>query len=185
MTAQERLLTVEEFGALPDDGRKYELIEGVLVEMSGAMPKHSKCAALFIYFLMQHTALDDLGLVAGELGCVLDQALGTVTFADVAFVSNARLGKATLEKYVPTAPDLAIEIVSPTDKADVVLVKVKKYLDAGTRLVWLVYLSAALVHVYRAIDDIHVVRADGVLDGEDVLPGFKLPMADIFNRLER
>lgn len=80
----------------------------------------------------------------------------------------------------PILPDLAIEVVSISDKAWNVLDKIREYFDGGVREVWLVYPKQELVHVYRAFDRVEVVTRDQTLDGGAVVPGFRLPLADLF-----
>jgi Uma2 family endonuclease len=84
------------------------------------------------------------------------------------------------KKYIPFAPDLAVEVVSQHDTAAEVQEKVDLYLNAGTRLVWLFYPSVEQVLVHRADRTSTTILQDGFLDGEDVLPGFKIAVADLF-----
>jgi Uma2 family endonuclease len=187
MVVQEKLLTIEEFAALPDDGRKYELVRGVLVEkdaeMPGAKPIHNILASLIVHFLFNHILPQDLGIVSTELGCVLSTETTTVRFPDVAFVSKARLPQPDLTQYIPIAPDLAIEIVSPNDTANEVAAKVMEYLQAGTVLVWVIYTDLQTVYVHQSNNDVRIVDINGTLDGGDVMPGFKLALRELFKGL--
>jgi Uma2 family endonuclease len=83
------------------------------------------------------------------------------------------------------APDLAVEVVSPSNTAAEILDKVADYLDAGSRLVWVVEPTGRRVTVYRSRNEIHLLQEDGALDGYDVLPGFSVPVAEIFARSSR
>jgi Uma2 family endonuclease len=152
MVVQEKLLTVEEFAALPDDGKKYELVRGVLVErkgheMPGAKPRHNLLATLIAYFLLRHVLEGNLGIVVTELGCVLAADAATVRFPDVAYLSKSRVADPDLDQYIPAAPDLAVEIVSPNDTATEVATKVQEYLQGGTQRVWVVYPELQTVYV--------------------------------------
>jgi Uma2 family endonuclease len=95
-------------------------------------------------------------------------------------VAAARIPKGGLpDGYIPFAPDLAIEVVSPNDDAEELEKKIGEYLKYGTRMVWVFYpnLERVVVHTPKGS---FPIEADGILDGGDVLPGFKLPLRDIF-----
>lgn len=102
---------------------------------------------------------------------------------DLAFISASRwpLGRRAPNAVAwPVLPDLAVEVVSRTDEAWDVLAKVREYFDAGVRMVWLVYPNLELIHVYHAFDRIEVVARSQTLDGGAVVPGFRLPLVDLF-----
>lgn len=102
---------------------------------------------------------------------------------DLAFISYDRWPKgrrAPNRVAWPILPDLAIEVVSISDKAWDVLDKIREYFEGGVREVWLVFPKQELVHIYRAFDRIEVVTRDGVIDGGAVIPGFRLPLVDLF-----
>jgi Uma2 family endonuclease len=90
------------------------------------------------------------------------------------------------KKYLPLAPDLAVEVISPNDRAKEIREKIEVYLSYNTELIWIVYPSSERVDVYRATDKSHieVIKKDGILQGENVLPGFTLSVKDIFSVLE-
>ncbi|MCZ7541298.1 MAG: Uma2 family endonuclease [Anaerolineae bacterium] len=98
---------------------------------------------------------------------------------DVAFVVKARQPEPSHETYNPLAPDLAVEVISPSDDLNVLRVKVGNYLAAGTT-VWVVRPEAKAVEVYAPGQPVRRVSADGALDGGDVLPGLSLPVKDLF-----
>jgi len=95
---------------------------------------------------------------------------------DTGFVRKDRLPARLTGKYFPGAPDLAVEVVSPNDRADEVQDKVQDWLSHGTQLVWVVEPRTRTVIVYRPDGTANVLQADGTLDGEDVLPGFRFPL---------
>jgi len=84
------------------------------------------------------------------------------------------------EGYFEGAPDLAVEVVSPDDTADAIEDKVIEYLDAGTQLVWVVHPRTRTVTVYRSLKNVRVLTRDEMLDGDDVLPGFTVPVKELF-----
>jgi Uma2 family endonuclease len=99
----------------------------------------------------------------------------------VAFVAAGRLPGGQLPQgFIRGAPDLAVEILSPNDDPIEIQQKVRDYLEAGSRLVWVVAPRPRTVTVYRADGSARLVREPEALDGEDVLPGFVLPLAELF-----
>ncbi len=183
---QERLYTADDLWELShnsEDGTRYELDEGVLIEMSPAGDTHGELAAWILYLLMAYVVANDLGIItAAETGYTLQKDPAIVNAPDVGFLSKARLTART-GKYYSVAPDLAVEVVSPNDKAREVRRKVNKYLQFGTRLVWVVYPEDRLIDVYRPNHDPLSIEIAGVLDGYDVLPGLSLPVREVFARM--
>ena len=184
MVVQERLMTAEEFGAMPDDGVRRELVKGRLIEMPPPKPRHNILADRFWMFLNTFIESHDLGFAATELGCKLTSNPDTIRIPDVGFVSKQRLPNPNLDEYIPLAPDLAVEIVSPNDIATEVNDKIEEYFRAGSHLVWVVYPRRPEVYVYSGSStNVQIIGIDGTLDGEDVLPGFTLPLREIFKGL--
>src|SRR2546423_1394071 len=183
MAIQEKLITAEEFAAIPDDGKRHELVRGVIVEMVRPKPLHGKIQIRFGHFLDEFVDAHDLGLVTAEAGFLVARNPDVVRGPDVAFISKKRLPNPDLAEFIPMAPDLAIEIVSPNDTVKEVHDKIEEYFRAGGLLVWVVYPESKRVHVYSSIENIQVVNIDGTLDGGDVLPGFILPLRDVFKGL--
>jgi Uma2 family endonuclease len=100
---------------------------------------------------------------------------------DVAFVRYGRFPSEQLPLgHAHLAPDLAVEVVSPNDLYEDVNEKIEEYLRAGARLVWLISPRNHTIHVYRANGSAHVLRENDGLDGEDVVPGFRCPVRDLF-----
>lgn len=132
--------------------------------------------------IASHVRENGLGRVfAAETGFVLSDETSTVRAPDVAFVAAERLPPAGLPAgYLPFAPDLAVEIASPSNRASDLEQTVLDFLDAGTRLLRVVDPDTRTVTVYRSRDDVRVRRAGEALDGEDVLPGFRIEVATVF-----
>jgi Uma2 family endonuclease len=174
--------TAADLLAMPDDGWRYELIEGVLHRMSPAGFEHGEIGSTFVRHLGNFVVPRDLGrVVTGETGFFLSRDPETVVAPDAAFVRADRLPpRAERRGYLDLVPDLVVEVVSPNDRPTEVEDKVARYLAAGARLVWVTYPRRRLVRVHapgRAPQDLSEGDA---LDGEDVLPGFRLPVDDIF-----
>lgn len=176
------LLTAEELYAKPDHGGRTELVKGELIEMSPAGAEHGKLAMRLGRFVGNFVADHDLGEVyAAETGFTIAQNPDTVRAPDVTFVAKERIPmEGEPRGFWVIAPDLVAEIISPSDRASDVQDKVTDYLTAGVRLVWLVDPQARTVTVYQSLHRIQILLAEETLTGEDVLPGFELPLSQLF-----
>jgi Uma2 family endonuclease len=184
MLIQEKLYTADEFWETFGETKRLELVKGVPTEMSPTGEAHMIIAAWLTYLLFGYVESHDLGIVtASEGGFILSADPTTVRAPDVGFVAKGRLTEPTTERYFPGPPDLAVEIVSPNDRADEIHNKVMDFLSAGTRLVWVVYPSSKTVAVYPPDSAGHIFTAEDTLDGGSVLPGFSLPVREIFKKL--
>ena len=174
-------LSAEAFAAMPDDGYRYELVHGEVVRMSPTGLQHLIIVGFLIRVLGSFVAERDLGVVGGEGGFILDRDPDVVRAPDVVFVRKDRLPPKELrQRFAEMAPDLAVEVLSPSDTASMVNDKVLAYLEAGVQLVWVVDPSHEAVTVYGSDRRAHILGAGEALDCGDLLPGFQLPVADIF-----
>lgn len=175
-----RLMTAEELMQLPDDGNVYELDEGRLICMPPAGMRSSRVTVELLLRLCGFVKAHDLGFCSeGQGGVLLFRGPDTVRAPDISFISKERAAAAGVG-YYPGAPDLAIEVLSPSDRPSRVSRKVQQYLAAGARLVWVIDPEDRTAAVYRPDHEMLLLEADGVLDGADVLPGFRLPLAEIW-----
>lgn len=181
--ARRSLMTAEELFQLPNDDCKYELVEGELIRMAPTGGKHGKSTARLTRLLDEYVEAHDLGIVCGaETGFILKRTPDTVRAPDVSFVAKDRIpATGEPETYWPFAPDLAVEVVSPSDRADDIQVKVGEYFAAGTRLVWVVHPRSRTVFVYRSPHDVLVLGETDELSGEDVLAGFTCRVSRCFD----
>ncbi len=175
-------LTIEEFETLPLEGR-WELIDGEPVEMSPSADESSSIAATIIYLLAAFIRPKGLGRLYGaDGGFVLFPGRPTVRVPDVAFVLADRAPQGKARKSFPRlAPDLVVEVLSSSDRTSDVVAKLEMYQEAGVRLIWLVDPDAVTVTVIAAGQPTRVLQASDTLDGGDVLPGFSVPVAEIFS----
>ena len=174
-------MTAEELFELPDDGMRHELVEGEPRTMTPAGFDHGRVAMRLGACILQHVDAQHLGgVVAAETGFVLGRGPDTVRAPDVAFVAADRVPLARTAGFAELAPDLVVEVVSPSDRSSDVSSKAAMWLDAGVRLVWVVDPQARLAAVHHPGGLVTVLREDGVLDGEGVLPGFRLPLVALF-----
>jgi Uma2 family endonuclease len=174
-------MTADELLVMPEDGIRRELVEGELREMSPAGERHADAAQNINRSLDAHVISRRLGKVRPEYGYVLENNPDTVRAPDVSFVRADRLSAGgPVPGYYRGAPDLAVEVVSPHDRYSEVKAKVREYLAAGTRMVVVVDPEDRTVSVYRPGRDPLELNESDVIDGEDVVPGWKLPVRDIF-----
>jgi Uma2 family endonuclease len=179
---QNRLVTAEELFDRPDDGFRYELVRGELKQMSPPGEEHGILVVEVAASLHNHVKANKLGMVyAGETGFKLASDPDTVRAPDVAFVSRERLERlAPGVGYRPEAPDLVVEIISPSDRYTEVDEKVSQWLEAGTRMVLVVNPRNRSVRMHRSQQGGRLLAGEDVIDGADVVPGWKLPVGELF-----
>ncbi|MFW6079017.1 MAG: Uma2 family endonuclease [Gemmatimonadota bacterium] len=177
-------LTIEEFERLPEDAWRTELVRGRVVREPPAGFEHGRRAVRIASPIDAYVREHELGVVlAAETGFVLAEDPPTVRAPDVAFVAADRVPEGEdAQSFARLAPDLAVEVVSPSNTMSQLYAKVTDYLDAGTRLVWLADSSNRIVTVLDAAGRVRLLRAGETLDGGDVLPGFRLAVGDIFEQ---
>lgn len=162
------------------EDRLCELIDGVLVEkIMGA--KESLLACILIRLLGNHLERNQLGVVLGEAG-MLQLRPRLVRIPDVSFISWDQMpsGEFPSEPVPSLFPDLAVEVLSRGNTAGEMTLKVSEYFAAGSRLVWIIDPESQSAEVYTAPDECRHLKATQSLDGGDVLPGFKLPLKELF-----
>ncbi len=181
MAATTKLMTAEELLAMPDDGFRYELVRGELVKMAPAGRVHGKRGNRVNVSLSLYVYENNLGeTYLAETGFHLETDPDHVLAPDVAFVSREREDAAPeVGGFFPGPPDLAVEVVSPNDRYTEVVDKVAEWLAAGTRMVVVVNPRNRTVQTHTPDGIIELTEAD-TLDGGDVVPGWKLPVAEIF-----
>lgn len=179
-----KIYTWEDALAMPD-GERYEVINGELRER--VMSFGSSAIATLIGYLLQTWARQGHpGTVTGSDGgfTIFGWSPGDVRMPDVAYISKGRLPRIPARGWVDVAPELAVEVVSPTDRITDAEDKAQDYIRAGVDLVWVVVPSTKSVHVWRKNGERAVLRVGGTLSGEDVLPGLSIPVGDLFSELE-
>ncbi|MSQ06657.1 MAG: Uma2 family endonuclease [Dehalococcoidia bacterium] len=178
-----RVFTADDLLRLPDDGWRYELVRGGLRKMAPAGKHHGVLAVRVTWRLAQYVEAHSLGDVcAAETGFRLSSAPDTVLAPDVAFISRQRLSEVgrEVEGYWPGAPDLVVEVISPSDTYTEVDTKVLKWLAGGARMVVVINPRTKRVAVYRSPTDVTILGDRDVLDGQDVVPGWTMALADLF-----
>jgi Uma2 family endonuclease len=167
---------------MPLEGR-WELIDGELVEMSPAAEEPSTIGAAIIGLLWPFVRANRLGrLYNAEGGFVLFPDRATVRAPDVAFVRVDRVPHGEARKHFSRlAPDLAVEVLSPSDRPSDVVAKIEMYQEAGVPLIWLVDPDSQTVTVLAIGQAMRVLHAGDVIDGGEVLPGFSAQIAEFFS----
>jgi Uma2 family endonuclease len=176
-----QILTAEDLLRMPN-GKQFELVRGELRKMSPPSFRHGEIAGNIYAPLRAYVRANGLGRVAvGDPGFLLERDPDLVLAPDVAFIRGDRLPPgAKAEGFLPGAPDLVVEVVSPNDTADEVEEKVEDWLTMGSRMVVVVNDRRRTVTVHRPGQPPRVLRGEEVFDGGDVVPGFRLPLPDIF-----
>ena len=180
LAPKRKVWTDEELEALPKDGYKRELLDGEII-MSPVHANHGmvclRFGAQLLQFVQQH-----------KLGAVYDSSTGfrlsetLLLSPDIAFVSKARLKKImpALDKFLTGAPDLVVEVLSPSDRMSQINRKLDHYFEHGTKLAWLINWPKGQVHIYTPDSIEALTRPNDVLNGGAVLPGFKCKLSRIF-----
>lgn len=172
-------LTARDLWNLHDDVEDFELIEGVLLPMSPPGGVHAIVQLRLGSLLRWYADERQCGEVFGEAGFILATNPDTVLAPDLAFVETSRLPE-DLTGFLKLAPDLAVEIVSPGNSPGEIERKVAIYLQAGTRMIWVVYTRQRQVVAHIPNEAPRVFTESDELPGGDVLPGLTLPVARIF-----
>jgi len=182
MSTEVKLMSADELLVLPENGFRYELVEGELKKMSLGEHDHGRVIIQLSVPLASHVREHRWGVVfAAGTGFKLTSTPDTVLAPDIAFVAQQRVDDVgDTPGYWLGPPDLAVEITSPTDTVYEVEGKVGEWLEVGTRAVWVVSPKLRNVTVYRSLTDISILTEKGTLDGGDVVPGFQIPVAEIF-----
>jgi Uma2 family endonuclease len=174
------VMTANELLRLNLSERRTELVRGQLIVREPPGFRHGTVANRLSFAITSHVIANQLGLVlAAETGFTLFRNPDTVRAPDVAYVSGARVPDPLPKGFAEMAPDLAVEVLSPDDRPGEVLEKVADWLKAGCRLVWVVDPERRLARIYRADGSEAHMTHEGSLEGEDVLPGFRQPLAEL------
>ena len=174
--------TAEDLLAMVDDENSYELVQGELTMMVPAGARHGQLTMRLGRAVGNFVEEHSLGEVyAAETGFQLESEPLTIRAPDVAFVRQERIPSAGVpEGFWAIAPDLVIEVISPSETAQQVHEKVADYLQAGTQLLWTVYPATQTVMEYRPPMEARRLTAEDALDGGDVVPGFRYTLKKLF-----
>jgi Uma2 family endonuclease len=180
MSSTKTLLTADELELMPDvDSVLHELDEGELIEMPPAGWQHGRCAVRIITILETFARAHKLGYVySPDTGFRLKD--DTVRAPDVAFMRRKQIAETGVRGYIIGAPDLAVEVFSPSDRVRQLMRKVKQYFAAGTHTVWIVYPELKQVNVLEATGTDRLLENDDPIEAPELLPGFSVPISEFF-----
>ncbi len=179
MSVLEQITTAQQL--LAADLQHCELIGGAVFMMSPAGFDHGRFASRIVTALENHVAPQELGVVTtAEAGFQLAHDPDTVRAPDVAFVRTDRIPLGGVKGFFQGAPDIAVEVVSPNDRASEVTAKVQGWLQAGCLMVWVADPENRIITVHSSRKDITILTESDMLLGGDVLPGFSMPVAKVF-----
>ena len=189
MTAASNGMTAEQLLGYEIPGKRLELVRGQLVVREPASFSHGALSLRIGVVLTNHLTRerDQQGwtmsrgrLATADPGFTLARRPDTVRAPDVAYVSRERFAGPMPDGFPEFAPDLAVEVRSPSDRTGAVVAKVSDWLSAGTKLVWVVDPLREQVVVYRADGTVSVLALGETLSGEEILPGFAFPLQELF-----
>ena len=177
----QRLLTAQEYWELPGDGKHTELVRGEVVKSMPPGGLHGQIAGTVGMLLRFWIKQGAGGCAAVGAGCILGQNPDTVRGPDISYVRADRIPPDGVpEAFWQGAPDLAVEVVSPSDTPKEILERVSDFLTAGTPLVWVIYPRRGEVVVYTADGLARTYSGDDVLEQAEVLPGFSCRVSELF-----
>lgn len=179
-----QLITADELWTMPEvPGKRFEIVNGEMVEVPGTGAVHNWIMGTVYRLLFDFVMRNRLGLVfADGASYILRRNPDQLRIPDVSFVANRHVPASGMPKgYWQQAPDLAVEVVSPEDRASELRAKTRDYLDAGARQVWVLWPDERAITVHTP-DRVPVdFGPDDALDGGDLLPGFRVKVAELFD----
>ncbi|NJS42056.1 Uma2 family endonuclease [Candidatus Gracilibacteria bacterium] len=179
---ERKIWTDAEFMALDRDGHRYELVNGELIDMGNSGAKHGYICSILMILLGGYVRLQNLGAMF-DSSTAFKMKSGNKRSPDISFMAKERLqGLDDLpDGFLEGAPDLAVEILSPSNTVEEIDRKLIEYFDNGSRLVWVVHPKQKYVLVYRSAEEPdRLLKSADSLDGEEIVPGFTLSVADLF-----
>ncbi|OJJ25828.1 hypothetical protein BI308_09705 [Roseofilum reptotaenium AO1-A] len=182
---EKKVWTDEEFMALPKDGHCYEIVNGELIDMGNSGALHGNIAIILSSALFAVVNTQKLGALF-DSSTAFKMKNGNRRSPDISFFAKERLqGMTELPSgFLEGAPDLVVEVLSPGNTVEEIHDKLVEYFENGTRLAWIIHPSEHYVLVYRSAQEPdRLLKSVDALDGEEVIPGFTLPVADLFQRL--
>ena len=185
MSTTARKTTADDLFALSDDGFRYELVAGEIRRMTPGGSEHGVISMELGLRLAQHVRTRRLGVVfCAETGFLISRDPDTVLAPDAAFVRRERIETIGIPKsYFPEAPALVVEVASPNDTIELVDTKMRRWLNAGVELAWVVHPAGRTVTVYQSIDEFRVLTEKDMLSGDEIVSGFTCPVSDLFTGL--
>lgn len=182
MVTKKNWVTAQQLAEMPDDGYRYELVRGEIRKMAPSFEEHGLVSANVAVDLAPYVRRNGLGrVIIAETGYLLESDPDTVRAPDVSFIRQDRVSPpGERRSFVQGAPDLAIEVLSPSNRSGPMAEKVADYLAAGSRMVVVIDPVLRTATVHRPGQEPQVLNEGDTLDGGDVVPGWQMPLAEIF-----
>jgi Uma2 family endonuclease len=185
--AEKKVWTEAELQALPGDGYNHEVVNGELVMSPKNNFEHENICGRLYFALENFNRQHRLGAVLGSsAGCWMKNR--NCRAPDISFIPKDRLTslgfKFSTRKFFPGAPDLAIEVLSPSNTRTEIDERLRDFFASGTQLVWVINPQDESVEVCHSFTQRSLLGPGGELDGEHLLPGFRIPLADVFREWE-
>ncbi len=180
-----KVWTDRAFMALPDDGHHYEVVQGELIDMGNSGALHGYICSSLMILLGGHVRLQNLGAMF-DSSTAFKMKNGNKRSPDISFFAKERLqGMTELPTgFLEGAPDLAVEVLSPSNTVEEIDDKIVEYFENGARLIWVINPRQQYILVYRSAQaPDRLLKSADTLSGEDVIPEFSLPVADLFQKL--
>lgn len=183
--AEKKIWTDAEFMALDRDGHRYEIVNGELIDRGNLGAKNGYICSSLMSLLGGYVRIQNLGAMFNS-STAFKMKLGNKRSPDISFMAKERLqGLDEMpDGFLEGAPDLAVEILSPSNTVEEIDSKLVEYFENGSRLVWVVNPKQKYVLVYRSAEEPdRLLKSADSLDGEEIVPGFTLPISDLFQKL--
>lgn len=184
LSTEKKAWTDAEFMALPEGGR-YELVNGEVIDVGNSGMEHGYIASILNILVGGYVLTQKLGVVC-DSSTAFAMNTGNRCSPDFSFVSKERLqGIRRLPKgFFQGAPDLAVEVISPSNTFEEIHEKLVEYFESGCRLAWVINPDEQSILVYRQPQPDHLLKMTDTLTGEDVIPGLEIPVAELFAELD-
>jgi Uma2 family endonuclease len=174
-----KVWTEEEISRLPDNGYNVEVVDGELRMSPKNNPLHGRVCTRISMYMGLHAMQNRLGEV-WDSNTGFWMANGNLRAPDVSFVSATRLIGRPLTSFFKGAPDLAVEVLSPSNSRREIEERLRDFFASGTKLAWVIDPDQESAEICRSLSDRTMIGPNSVLDGEDVLNGFKVTLSDLF-----
>jgi Uma2 family endonuclease len=175
------ILDLAQFCNLPDDDMRHELDEGELISMPPTKKLHWIAEQNINHALSMHLEKNRIGRICpSDAGFILSHDPPTMRQPDVTFIRTERAERTPDNGYVEGAPDLVVEVFSPSDSVPQLMRKTHQYLTAGALIVWIVYPERGEVHIFESGGSDRILTREDALDAPALLPGFSVAVKDLF-----
>ena len=173
-------MTLEEFSGLRRGAERHELDAGELISMPPPKSMHALVVRKILKAIEAILDQDDFGCAFAEAGYVLSRDPLTIRQPDVSVISKERIQVTGPDDYFEAAPELAVEVISPSDSAEYMETKIEQYLQWGAKQVWVLYPKTRRVYLFYESGQSVVLDESQTLEGGELLPGFPVRVTDLF-----